>query len=127
MQKLIRPAILMVILCLSACYYDNLEEINVGKSGCVVPDTASYQVHIAPIMTSSCGVANSGCHQTSNAANSFVGLTDHAGVVDAVDKGLMDAIHQNGNVNPMPKGGGKLSDCMIETIQRWIDQGMRNN
>ena len=127
MLKIIKAGILLSMFSLSACYYDNLEELHVGDTPCTVPDTSSYSLHIAPIMNSSCGTSNSSCHPNRNSTNGDVGLANYMDVKDAINKGLMDAILQNGNVSNMPKGGGKLSDCHIETIQKWIDQGALNN
>lgn len=127
MHKFIKPAVVICMFSLSACYYDNLEELHIGENTCTVPDTSSYSLHVAPIMTASCGTSNSGCHETRTSENKNVGLANYNDVVDAIGKKLMSAITHDGNASEMPKGGGKLSDCHIETIQKWIDQGAQNN
>jgi hypothetical protein len=127
MKNIIKAGLLLAIFNFSACYYDNLEELNIASAPCTVPDTASYAIHIAPLMSSSCGTATSGCHQNRNNGNGQVGLANYTDVQDAIGKSLMDAINHSGAASPMPKGGGKLSDCSIATLQKWIDQGALNN
>lgn len=45
----------------------------------------------------------------------------------ALDGTLLSAITHNGNAVPMPKGGGKLSDCEISKFSAWINAGAPNN
>lgn len=44
----------------------------------------------------------------------------------AVNGRLYAAISHTGP-SPMPKGGNKLSDCDIQLIKSWIDNGILNN
>jgi hypothetical protein len=127
MKNILKAGLLLAAFSFSACYYDNLEELQIANEPCTVPDTASYSVHVAPIMASGCGTSNSGCHQIRTNNNGQVGLANYNDVQDAIGKSLMDAINHTGSASPMPKGGGKLSSCNIETIQKWIDQGALNN
>jgi hypothetical protein len=88
--------------------YTQCDTVNVG-----------YSANIYPIITSHCLP----CHTT---INQFGGI-----VLDNVDSAriparnglLLKAVTHDPSVIPMPKGGGKLSDCEIAKIRRWIDLG----
>lgn len=128
---------LLFVSGLAACNYDNFEEIHPstpGGTSCVIPDTVSYATNIQPILNASCGSNDNGCHDASNSINlgGNGSLADHAGTVETIaDDGItqfMGRIRQTvAQSKWMPKGGGKLDDCSIDKIQRWIDQGQLNN
>jgi hypothetical protein len=136
MKKTILAALILVSG-LTACYYDHFEEIHPtipGGTTCVIPDTVSYASNIQPILNASCGTDNNGCHNASNSINlgGNGSLADHAGTVETIaDDGIntfMGRIRQTvAQSKWMPKGGGKLDDCSIDKIQKWIDQGQLNN
>lgn len=128
MNLIIKAVLSVLLLSMSSCYYDNLEELHVGDlKDCVIPETVSYLNDIKPIMNSACGTTNGACHVSPEAANLFIGLNTYADVFSSIDNKLMDAINHNSNASAMPKGGGKLDDCSISIIQKWIDQGAPNN
>ena len=39
----------------------------------------------------------------------------------------MGTINHASGFSRMPKGGGKLTDCEISQLQKWIDNGILNN
>ena len=39
----------------------------------------------------------------------------------------MGAINHLNGYAAMPQGGGKLTDCEISKLQKWIDNGKLNN
>lgn len=116
---------------MSACYYDSAEELNpnFGQLGnCDTSGTISYSAQVAPIMTTFCGTSGgsaSGCH--GNSSTSGIPLVTWQQVSDAASDNLMDAIRHENGASPMPKGGGKLDNCRIATVQKWIDEGKLNN
>ncbi len=54
-------ALLVLFAGISACYYDNFEEINpgLGLQGCDTAGTMTYANNIKQIMDSNCGTNNS--------------------------------------------------------------------
>ena len=118
------------ILVNGGCYFDNLQELHpelLLNNDCDTTVAISYQTHIKPILSNSCG-ANNNCHNASGAGGGYV-LENYAGVKSAADNGkLLSSIIWDGNANQMPKGSpSKLSDCSIFKIQKWIDNGALNN
>lgn len=133
MKKLrcIWPLILLLAIGLfTGCYYDNLEELHpelLLNSSCDTSGVMSYQTHIKPIFSASCG-ANNACHNASGAGGGYV-LGTYAGVKSAVTSGkLMSSILWDGNASQMPKGSStQLNACAIAKIQKWIDEGSIDN
>jgi hypothetical protein len=82
----------------------------------------TYSAAVAPILQSAC----TGCHSGSS-PSAGINLTTYADVEKVASNGrLLGSIkHQSGYV-PMPTGG-KLSDCQITQISKWIDAGKLNN
>ena len=76
-------SVLILILFISSCYYDNVDELHpdVGLIPDCDNDTASvtYTNDIAPIMLRNCGSDNS-CHQVASTSNNSVSLASYAGV-----------------------------------------------
>jgi len=116
---------------LSSCYYDTVEELdpNFGLIGnCDTAGTISFSVKVDSIITTFCGStggAASSCHGTSS--SSGIPLVSYQDISNAASDKLMDAIRHINGASPMPKGGGKIDNCRIETIQKWINQGKMNN
>lgn len=83
----------------------------------------TYSAAVKPIMQNNC-VA---CHSAS-LQNGGVDLSDYTGVKSAATSGaLLGTITHAAGFSAMPQGGNKLSDCNIQQIQKWIDDGMKNN
>ena len=111
---------------LSGCYYDNEEKLYPQIStGCDLSNV-TFSGTVKPILQASCF----SCHSNSQALNNGGGvkLENYADVVTLVSNGkLMGSIrHDNGYI-AMPNGGGKLTDCEINQLQTWIDNGKLNN
>lgn len=126
MKKLLFIALLAFPF-LNGCYYDNFSEIH-PNSICNLPDSVSYARDIMPILSASCGTGNASCHN-SRPTGGGKNLTDFQSVVtDSQDSTsyFIDRIKHSASlpsgINPMPKGGEKLSDCDISKIERWISQ-----
>ena len=112
------------------CYYDNFQELHpevLLNNDCDTTSIMSFQTHINPILSNSCG-ANNSCHNTQGAGGGII-LDNYAGVKSAVNSGkLLSAITWDGNASQMPKNSpSKLNDCAITQIQKWIDAGAPNN
>lgn len=124
-------ASLVLALLVSSCSKDNESDLdnNTGNTGgtgngC---DTANmkFATNIKPILQANCY----SCHSNATYAGiSGVPLEDYADVKEHADAGqLMGVITHAAGYPPMPKGGGKLSDCNINKIQAWINRGAENN
>ncbi|MFC5269741.1 hypothetical protein [Adhaeribacter terreus] len=92
-----------------------------GTSTC---DTASvtYSAVIKPLVQNNC----SGCHNNSLASGGY-NFSTHAGLVVAVNNGrLVGAVSHAAGFVPMPQGG-KLTDCQVSQIKKWVNFGALNN
>ncbi len=118
-----RAARLMVIfLCYlffiiaGGCAYAKKDVI---ATPCVIPASVSYNTDIAPIIAANC----SGCHSTASPSSGIL-LDDYDGLKFYAANGyLYGCISHAPGYRPMPDDGGKLSDCTIATIKKWIDTG----
>lgn len=100
----------------------------------VVPDSAKFSKHILPIFQSTCGIP--GCHYGSNPSGklnlelsvAYKQITNpNKGYIDTlepVNSVLYNSLTSPGNIMPP---SGKLSDCQIETILKWMAQKAKNN
>jgi hypothetical protein len=134
MNKSVRLGLVVVfgyISLMSSCYYDSVEELdpNFGQVGnCDTAGTISFSQKVNPIITTFCGSTGgsaASCHGSSSASG--IPLVSHLDISNSASDNLMDAIRHVNGASPMPKGGGKLDNCRIATIQKWIDQGKLNN
>jgi uncharacterized membrane protein len=111
--------IVFVILGLnfSACYYDKEQTLYPNK---FVVDTSSvsYAALVKPLIDSKC--ATSGCHDAT--AVGSVRLTTYAEVFAKKDRIKVRSIDEK----TMPTAG-PLSSSEISILQRWLDQGAKNN
>ena len=86
-------------------------------------ENISYAAFVAPLISANCA----GCHSGPTASGNIV-LTSHAGVKTVAENGrLLGAITWANGYQRMPKGSNQLSDCKIEKIKAWINDGAPNN
>ena len=109
---------LLSILFLNSCYNDNEEELY-GPVSCDVTDI-TYSTDVLPIINASC--ATTACHASGGTApgnfNNFNELKAK------VDNGTFEnrvLIQKN-----MPPNA-QLSDCDLDILQAWLDNGALNN
>jgi uncharacterized membrane protein len=91
-------------------------------SGC---DTTNvkYSTHIKPLIQNSC----QGCHSGA-APGGGINLATYAGVKAIADNGaFVGAISHLTGYSAMPKNGNKLTDCQINMVNIWINQGSPEN
>jgi hypothetical protein len=82
----------------------------------------TYAAVIEPIINNNC----TGCHKP-GALGGNIDLSDYASVKLQAGNGmLMGSVTHATGYSPMPQGG-KLSDCQIIQIRKWIDSGRTNN
>jgi len=95
---------------------------NECSSGSCSTDGVTYSGTIASIISANCA----SCHSGSTPSGG-VSLDSYSGVKVQADNGkLYNAVAQNGQASPMPKGY-KLSNCDISKIKAWVDGGAVNN
>lgn len=83
----------------------------------------TYSGFVAPLLTTYCV----GCH-SGGAPSGNILLNSHAGVQTVALNGrLAGAITWANGYQPMPRGSGKLSECNINKIKAWINNGALNN
>ena len=116
--------ILVVWFVLVGCYNDTEEQLY-GAAVCNLEDV-TYSIDVAPILSNNCYA----CHGQSNAPANGAGivLEGYEKIKVAVDNGLLiESVIHGPNASPMPKNAPKLSDCKINTIKKWIEEGALNN
>ncbi|MEO6132323.1 MAG: hypothetical protein ABIQ02_10780 [Saprospiraceae bacterium] len=131
---MIRSLTLIVLIALtgtfSACTYDNQEDI--GCTG--VPESISFSADVLPIFRSSCSTVSchSGVEPTGN-LNLENGVAYEQ--LTRVGSGYINTDFPNHSklytqlnslALPMPPAG-KLDQCSIDYILKWIEQGALNN
>jgi len=108
----------------SACTSDNEEEL-FEEEQCDL-SSVGYSLNVKPILEQNCY----SCHSStvSNNSGGGIDLMDFDQLTAKVNEGsLLGSIKHESAYSPMPKGGSKLSDCEIETIQAWINAGAKED
>lgn len=106
----------------NSCAYNNEEALYPDEIGCNTVDV-SYTNDILPIIRAN-------CYRCHDAQNNFAGITleGHSNLVTHVDNGrLLGAVRGDNGFVPMPLDASQLSDCAIQQIERWIENGAPNN
>jgi hypothetical protein len=128
MNKIILQCFAFVSISLTSCYYDVDEELNPPLTNNDCDTTASkFAADIQPILNSNC--ATSGCHTAAVIAGGYVfdNYNDVKSTILNDSARFIGSILQQTGYSPMPKGGGKLSDCNISKIKAWLASGAPNN
>lgn len=90
-------------------------------------DTANmkYAANIVPILSANCY----SCHgEGSTSGSGGIQLEGYARIKPYAQNGtLIGVITHAAGFTPMPFGGGKLSDCNINKIRSWINNGIQDN
>jgi hypothetical protein len=126
--KPLRILLACLVITLTACYYDNEEDLyGSTTTTCDLQTVVKFSETISPLISSQCGT--SGCHSTaSKAAGISLGTYDAIKSYITSSKAVfLGSIKRESSYSPMPKGGTKLSDCNIQKIESWINAGMLNN
>ncbi|MFM2299563.1 MAG: hypothetical protein RIR98_1171, partial [Bacteroidota bacterium] len=109
------PSMLLIAVTVIAqsCYYDNKAE-NYGSSAC---DSANptYTANIQPIINQNC----IGCHGSSGPSGG-VSLHTYDLVKAQALKGSLSGTLKNTSPYSLMPPGGKLSDCKIGQVDKWI-------
>lgn len=113
-----------IILVVSACYYDSQEDLYpVLNTECNL-DNVTFSGDITQILQNRCW----SCHSNANAATfgNNIRLQDYSDVSAGFDV-ILGAVNHQGGFSPMPKNGGKLSSCELNTLAQWNTDGKPEN
>ena len=107
----------------SGCHKYNEEELY--PSGCDTTEVL-YSANVEPLVQNFCYA----CHG-STVFSSLGGNLELEGydnfLIPATSGAITGAINHEANFSPMPQNSPKLSECSLNTIQAWINQGALNN
>ncbi|MEP6794612.1 MAG: c-type cytochrome domain-containing protein [Saprospiraceae bacterium] len=93
------------------------------NAGQCVTTNVSYAGFVAPLLSTYCV----GCH-SGGAPSGGISLNTYAGVKAMATSGkLYGSIAWSTGFKTMPQGSAKLSQCSIDKIKGWIDEGANNN
>jgi len=126
MKIVLKVILLLTIATISGCYYDSEEKLYPTLSTDCDLSNVTFAASVKPILQASC----LNCHSNSKATNSGGGikLENFADVLIYATNGkLMGTVNHASGYQAMPQGGGKLTDCEINKLQTWIDNGKLNN
>src|SRR5688500_309116 len=114
--------ILLGLVAVSGCYYDNEEYLypTPASGGGCDTTTVSFSQRLMPIINNSCIT----CHNASLPSGN-VKLETYADVVANIDL-IIPAIDWSGPFD-MPQGGAKLPNCDIAAFVAWRDHGAQDN
>ncbi|MBK6444999.1 MAG: hypothetical protein IPG90_00725 [Bacteroidetes bacterium] len=131
-RKVISAGLIIIVgITFHSCKYDTFEN---EPCQLKIPDEVSFHADILPVLRENCSTV--GCHSGGNP-------TGHLNLDDSLAYGELSRAgsgYINTNIpthslfysqlisisQPMPPNG-KLDDCTIEMILRWIKQGALNN
>jgi hypothetical protein len=122
-SKLLFALTVATSLFLTSCYNDNEEDLY--PAGACELTAVTYATTIKPIMQASCAMA--GCHNNAT-ASAGVRLEDYPGLKTIATSGqLIGAINHSSGFSAMPKNMAKLSQCQLDQIKKWVDDGALDN
>lgn len=108
----------LFVISLNSCYYDK-EEVLYKNDSCDTTDV-SYRNEIQPIINNNCAIA--GCHVQGGTG---VGLYENYTQTKAsVDKGTF---FERVVVQKTMPPSEPLSQCQIDHIKQWVNNGAPNN
>ena len=101
-----------------------------GSGGCDTT-TVRYSVEVQGVLNTYC----QRCHGGTADAGAGIQLYDYGTASGYALDGygingegsLLSSVLQDGGVEPMPLGGGKIDDCSINIIRAWTNAGAPNN
>lgn len=113
------------VILLPACYFDSVEDLSNGFEDDCQTEQMSFIADVLPIFQTHCNDLI--CHGGVFPQGS-INLESHDRVlIVALNGRLVGSIEHQQGYSPMPLNAEKLSDCDIEKIVSWIDQGALDN
>jgi hypothetical protein len=117
--------VFVVIAALSSCYYDKKEILYPADNSC---DTSgnTFSQKVKPILDKKCASCHgAGVYQSLGGAINLDGYTN-ASNYSSPNGSLLKTITGDPSVPLMPPSG-KLTDCEISQIRKWVNEGAVNN
>ncbi len=107
-----------------SCYYDSEEVLYPQISSGCDTTAVTYSGNIVSLLQNHCWT----CHSNSTAAafGNNIALENYADI-KTQSTAILPAIRQDGSVPPMPQGGAKISDCLIQQFTIWVNNGAPQN
>lgn len=118
-------ALAFISIVIASCSKDNEQEITENSGGGTTCDTVNikYATGVVPILQANCY----SCHGN-GVAEGGVTLDNYNALSTRANNGtLIGVITHAAGFPQMPKNGAKLSDCNINKIRSWINNGAQNN
>jgi hypothetical protein len=124
MKRLIILSSITVFSCfIIACYYDNEEALYPQLNTSCDTTNITFSGTIATSLSDNCY----SCHSNANAGNNNTFPLENYADVVAKNVSIAGSMKHTGSYVPMPKNGGKVSNCMISQFDIWVRNGMPNN
>lgn len=84
-----------------------------------------YATNVVPVLRANCY----SCHGSgTNSGSNGIVLEGHSNILPYANNGTLIGVITHASGFPqMPQGGPKLSDCNINIIRSWINNGAQNN
>jgi uncharacterized membrane protein len=124
MNRIIKITLILAIASVTGCYYDTEERLYPTLYNPCDDKDVTFSKTVSTILQPCLS-----CHSNSMSASDGGGvkLENYNDILIYVNnQQLMQAVnHQNGYA--MPKGEGKLPQCEIDQLQKWIDNQTPNN
>lgn len=118
--------ILFILLTASACYYNSEEFLYPEINNQCDTSAITYSGSVYPVLEQYCFSCHS--NSTAGAYGGNIKLENYADIKIQADNGrLVGAIQHSPGFSAMPKGAGKLNDCIIRSIRIWTEDGSPNN
>ena len=124
LMKSITSAFILFLIIIFSCFYDSEESLYPVIGNICDTTNVTYTSSIVPLLQNNC----LSCHSNINAASQGgnVHLQDYTDVNSNKTK-ILNSIKHLPGASPMPKGGAKLKDCLIQQVEIWINKGAPNN
>lgn len=126
MRQRLLAFLVLLTATLTACSYNSVEDL-AAEVACTPPDSVRFAATILPIMQRTCTDSSFGhCHYEGSDNGDF---TYYDGIINYVTFGsVQEYVIQNQYMPPAFTSGPKaLSQCEIDSIARWIENGAPNN
>jgi len=113
-----------LLLVLNSCYYDKESQLYPYSGSCDTLNVTYSTTIRAIIQNGGC----LGCHTSPAASGGNIVLDNYNGIKTIAQTGrLYGAINHSPGFHPMPQSGGKLTNCDISKVKKWIDSEIPNN
>ncbi len=125
MKRIQYILLIALVAFITGCYYDSEETLYPKLTSPCDDIDVTFSGTVTTILQPCLS-----CHSTSVASSSGGGikLQNYTDIQTYITNGkLMGAINHSSGYIAMPQGGGKLPDCEISQLQKWIDNNSPNN